>query len=140
MTAKALLGAAGDTTAIPAGYAGERIVASAGPITVGTSATTITSITLTPGIWDISLNSYHGGTASTTAVACGIATATNSTTGYLVGDNYGSATLNGATNDASVSVPAWRVSIASSTTYYLTAIRNGASGNGYGRISAVRIA
>lgn len=129
-----------DGVAPSAGYVGQEIRSYASSVSVGAGYTTVTSVTLTPGVWDMSFVILGIGVAGSTYILAGIATVTNSATGYVTADNYAVASMTGATTDVSVSIPQYRVNITSSTTYYLTASRGGATGGVYGRLSAVRIA
>lgn len=105
---------------------------------------TVTSITLTAGVWDINaVCRSTGGAITGTAFFCGIATATDSTTGFVDGDNAVSTpTVPTAAADIVLTVPQYRVVITSSTTYYLTAALTFSGGTPTlgGRISAVRVA
>jgi hypothetical protein len=134
-------------TAPPAGYIGQEIrgalvKGSATALSTGTPKT-VTSITLTPGNWDISfVCGFSGGAITGTAFAAGIATATNSITGWVDGDNdAGTPTAPTAESDVTVSIPSFRVSIASNTDYFLTAIAVYTVGavTAYGRIKGVRV-
>lgn len=150
-TRKVLLGAEyrgrDVSTAPSAGMIGERIssaVAQASALTNNNgAATTITSITLTPGIWDISAIGAQTGTITGTQLLFCISTATNALTGLALGDNsVDTPYCSQAGSDQMLSIPAWRVSISVSTTYYLvisSAYTVGTS-KGYGRISGVRVA
>jgi hypothetical protein len=111
------------------------------------TAKTITSISLTAGDWDVSAIAAFTGAATTsvTFIQGGISSTTNSFTGAINGDSYGqsSGNLNPAyaTVDAHISIPSYRVSLASTTTYYLV-VSSGFSvstSSGYGRISARRM-
>jgi len=106
------------------------------------SAKTITSITLSAGCWDISAIGCAKGTLTGTDFQVCISTSTNSITGAN-GDNVArTPTMPTANSDSTLVVPAWRVNIASSTTYFLVMQINysAGTGTGYGRISAVRVA
>ena len=137
-------------TAPAAGFIGEQIrgflaSGSATSLTTGT-AKTITSIDLTPGIWDISFVASISAAAGTTTTnwAAGIATTTNSSTGWVNGDNVNGTTLGPTSGvaDATLTIPSWRVSLSANTTYYLTivAVFAVSTMTGYGRISATRVA
>lgn len=133
-----------------ASFIGERIsaaVASGSPSSLSTGAAlTLTSIALTPGIWDISCLMIFIPNAATTATQYlgGISTTTNAFTGGDYGDTYSAfQVLAGslAAYGPSLSVPAVRVTITANTTYYLVAQATFAvnSMTAYGRISAVRV-
>lgn len=119
------------------GYVGERITSTATVTLVTTGYTTITSIDLTAGTWDISTTAFSRANTGVIEVITGIATATNSNTGHILGFNAGASTPSTATDD-SFSVPAVRVHINATTTYYLTGQSFGANSNTTGTISAVR--
>lgn len=136
-----------------AGYIGEIISSSVSNTNVGTNATfyDITSITLTAGDWDISaLCTWRPNTGVFSAghmgFELGIATASGtSTTGMSLDANEVIMDFPDSTKFSygiGMSVPSWRVSISTSTTYYLKGyIDNYTSGNpqNSGRISARRV-
>ena len=110
--------AAATGAAIPAGYVGELKEAEATGITVTTSATTITSLTLQPGIWLLNFNA-QADTTLTIAFECGVATATNSTTGWNVRKNYAVQTGTSASYPYAL-LSNYYVAVTTATTYYLT--------------------
>jgi len=124
-----------------AGYIGEQIRAFATAVATSTGANTnITSISLTPGIWDIScvtaalstgflLNSY----------AAGISTSITSMTGTQ-NDNYAQSNIS-ASAQILVTIPSWRTVITATTIYYLNGNAAFSSGTTTlaGRISATRV-
>ena len=134
-------------TAPPAGFIGEQIRATAAAGSVGSFSSgtykTITSITLTPGVWDVNFNCrFSGGAITGTGCACGIATVTNSTTGFVDGDNTASLTIvPNAAADVAMVLSQYRILVSSNTTYYLTAaiIFSGGTPTCGGRLSAVRV-
>lgn len=105
-----------------AGYVGEYISSVVSGVASATSGQykDLTSITLTAGDWDISLNTYAttGGTCSQAIAGIGTVTG-NDTTGLVDGDSRSNmpGPVNGVSNIAIV-VPGYRVSISGSTTYY----------------------
>lgn len=123
------------------GMLGEQIRSSASGVST-TSATpiNITSITLTAGIWDISAIAQT--TFSVTGIAwnIGISTNTGSFTGVVFGDS-GLQLASAAVTLLSLSVPSFRVTISTSTTYYLVVQETHATGTStaIGRISATRV-
>ena len=130
-----------DGVAPSAGYIGERISSATNLSVTSGANTTITSITLTAGVWDVSFAAASAGLASATEFDAGIATATNSQTGWVFADTYASCLMSGGSANVSVSIPGWRTNITSTTTYYLTCNRTGGtSATAYGRITAVRTA
>lgn len=128
-------------TAPSAGYIGEQISSAATTVAMSNGiAKTITSISLTPGIWDIStIFSANGSTANITDCSAGPSTVNNTQQGNL-GDQYGRVT-SGGINVTSAYVPQFRATLSSTTTYYLVAVVAFASGtmNGQGRITATRV-
>ena len=128
-------------TAPAAGYLGEYISATGSAVGLANgTAGNITSISLTAGIWDVSMNALI-----TYSVA-------PSATGTLAGISATSATITGSTGDSNnqttvvatqlpFSICAFRVTLSATTTYYLVGKANFASGSalGYGRISGTRV-
>lgn len=110
----------------------------------GTNFVDITAITLTAGDWDLSgivtctlnaatMTGYEGVLSVNTG---------NTQTDHVSGDNLiGSNNVPNGVEDSSVSIPNWRVSIASTTTYYLKfrVISSAGTPKGYGRMSARRV-
>ncbi len=130
-----------------AGYVGEQIrgfLAQASAVALANAtAKTVTSITLTPGIWDISaIVGYVAGAITGTLTFSGIATTTNSLTGTVEGDNAVEAaqTATAASNYSQV-IPSYRVTITASTSYFLVAFMLFTVGSptAWGRISATRV-
>ena len=146
LTPKFVLGAL-NSTAPPVGYIGEEIsatVTNGAPVSLTTATpTTITSISLTPGIWDISsVGGFSGFTTGTQATSA-IGTTTDSLAGTLPGNSRADLPAPSATNsDTVISIPAFRVSLSATTTYYLIArlTYTVGSGTGYGTIRAKRVA
>jgi hypothetical protein len=107
------------------------------------SVNTLASVTLTPGIWDMTaVASFTTSDITGTCLIAGISTTNNSFTGSTVGDTlfYENALpQNGA--DESIVIPTHRVNVTTNTTYYLVAKAIFSSGtiSGYGRISGVRV-
>jgi len=129
--------AAGTGAAIPAGYVGEKIEATGSSISVSTSATTITSLSLTPGVWSINFNAFSQFTASN-AFECGVATAPNSTTGWNTLFNY--AVQVGATSSYPYAILSnYYVSVTTTTPYYLTCRLSSGTVLSNGRMHAIRI-
>jgi len=129
--------AAATGTAIPAGYVGEKIEATGLLVNVSTSATTITSVTLTPGVWLINYNAFSQFTAPN-AFECGVATAPNSTTGWDALFNY--AVQVGATSSYPYAIISnYYVRVTATTPYYLTCKLSSGTVPSNGRLHAVRI-
>jgi len=121
-----------------AGYVGEYISSSVISVTAGTTATTLTSIPLTAGDWDITITVNSSGAPGTSTgfrIGLGIATAT------FPSDLQESCFVYQDTVQSVMSgcIPNIRKSIASTTTYYLIA-QSYTTANIYvqGRISARR--
>ncbi len=114
-------------------------VASAGSGTFGD----LTSLTLTPGDWDITGSCYFSGGTGYTVWQLGIsATSGNSTAGLVLGSNrFVEDLTSGVSLEQNLYVPAYRVSIAASTVYYLkfAQTNSGGSAVGSGRLSARRV-
>ncbi len=98
------------------------------------------SIILSPGEWDISVNAEANGTGYTAGII-GIGTASgNSGTGLVTGDSQAYLPIGTAANNGSASIPTYRVSITTATTYYLKMnFTYSVAPTVYGRISARRI-
>jgi hypothetical protein len=131
-------------TAPAAGFLGEQITSGS---VIGTSVSngtpkTIASITLTAGVWDITGIGYATSSAFVLSlVVVGISTSTNTIQGSY-GDQKSIFSFTSATGtDISLDVPAFRVVISSSTTYFLVMQANFGSGtaSANARISAVRV-
>lgn len=101
--------------------------------------TTLTSITVPPGSWRISAIVVCSANTSVTGCGAGIATATNSNTGWARGDNYGETPVTAATIAGTVSIPSWGTTVSTSTTYYLTGFSQGANSTVDGRMNAIRV-
>jgi hypothetical protein len=132
-------------TSPPAGYLGEQIrsflpLASAVSLSDSTDKT-ITSISLTAGVWDISCIGVLRGTLTGTAWSVGISTTNNALAANYGDDTALTPTVSTAANDVSLSIPAFRATLASTTTYYLVGRASFTVGTatGYGRISATRV-
>lgn len=134
----------GLTQAPSAGFLGERIEATATSIAItNNTPKTICSITLTPGIWDVS---GMGGTVATggTGVAQAIQVNISTTDNTIVG-TFGvelaqnNASLNFVVN--ALSVPSVRKTITTSTTYYLVmlVVYSSTTSPCNARISATRV-
>lgn len=129
-----------------AGTIGEYVSASViqGSATALTTATpkTVTSISLTAGDWDVTGIGCSTGASTGTNFTVAIGTTTNSLTGTVLGDTQcqtPTVSLTGA--DATLMIPAVRISISSTTTIYLIVQETFTIGTpaAYGRISARRV-
>jgi len=122
-----------------AGYLGEQIRANAtGVVLVSTTAKTITSINLTPGIWDLSAVGEVVFTGGGTTFTINISTTNNTITGTQ-GDAYTNTIIAGM-GEMAGSIPSYRVTVTATTTYYLVMTATFVTtGTAYGRISATRV-
>lgn len=134
----------GLTQAPSAGFLGERI--SSGFIALtsisNTSPTSLTNISLTAGIWDISAIAYFQASgANIQAIQTAISANNNSFTGVNFGDSGFQNNPGSSQVIASAAVPAFRVTLTATTTYYLVNQAVFATGTCQhsGRISAVRV-
>ena len=113
----------------------------------GSSAwTNVLTISLTAGDWDVSGNAHYpfpAGGISTGQLAIALsAYASTTTTDHVAGDNVSSSLPPNATNtDVSLCVPAWRVSLSTTTTIYLKTLLTAGAGQWKidARISARRV-
>ena len=137
------------------GYVGELIkasvVRSAGISLTTNTVANVTSISLTPGDWDVTgMVGYQPSSATFTQLDAAItitsATLTPSTDNLCVQNTSGEiwiegAGVSGTSADASIMIPKVRISLASTTTYYLTsrAIFGGGTAKTYGSIVARRV-
>jgi hypothetical protein len=121
-----------------AGSVGEFIDSAATNVTVGTSATNLTSISLTAGDWDVSgIVQFYGGGAVTF-----VSGAINTTSASFAGTSLGKSQVFGATYAAggigAATLPSLRYSVSTTTTLYLIGSLS-ASQQCYGYVSARRI-
>lgn len=106
------------------GYVGEHVLTNNSSFTNYGATNTYTdadSITLTPGDWDITAmvtSALVGSTLSFTDFFIGTV-AGNNTTGRVLGLNHSSTNAPTSSSDETYSVPNYRVSISTTTTYYL---------------------
>jgi hypothetical protein len=132
-----------------AGYVGEYIqsVVAADSVTAAANGVykDLTSITLTAGDWDVTfLMDINNVGAAATLYGGGIGTATgNSATGLVIGSNflYTGGTVSVGANTG-IAIPSYRISIASTTTYYGKCIAYYPAGGPPkfgGRVSARRV-
>jgi hypothetical protein len=132
-------------TAPPAGFIGEQIratVASGSAVTVNNlTATNITSISLTTGIWDVSAVGVSG-SGITTGTSAEFSISTSSATRGTSGDNAIQVLcVSTAGQDIGVGIPSYRITLSSTTSVYLVAFYSysAGTGKGYGRISGTRV-
>ncbi len=134
-------------TTLTAGVIGEQIrsaIAIGSAITLSnTVVANVTSISLTPGIWDVTGIVSFSGTLTGTAYSMGLGKTSASFTGVAFGDNGTTTpTSSTATSDNSLTVPVWRLPLSVTTPVYLLALADFTVGTAlaYGRISATRVA
>lgn len=126
------------------GFVGEQIrsaVASGSAVTISNNTpTNITSISLTAGIWDVSgVFSFLGATTGT-GLQGGISTTSATLSG--AGDSeFTFPFVSMATQDLTISLPSFRLTLSATTTTYLVGnmLYTVGTGKGYGRISATRV-
>lgn len=128
------------------GYIGETQSSTAAGVSAGTSTqwVNITTISLTAGDWLVSGWADHTLNGATMTGGAGLALSAftgNTTTDHTTGDNASDGAPPTSTYDTNCSIPAWRVSIASTATYYLKArfVYSAGTPKTSGRITAVRI-
>lgn len=137
----------------PASAGGTQIRSYVSSVSVTASTdTTITSISLPPGTWDINLLAYRPDVISAASLAAGISTVTNDLSGTTQGDNYmicygfTSGIVLGSPLPAgpmSLSIPQYRqvVPPGPNVIYYLVVnVVGGTTQTCSGRISAVQVA
>jgi hypothetical protein len=119
---------------------GEYITATGTGVSLtSTNSTNITSILLTAGVWDISCLGFATHTAGTATATIIGSSATSATITGTQGDQYMQVNIPSA--QPGFSVPAFRVLLSTSTTYYLVMTPFGTGTiTGTGRISATRVA
>lgn len=125
-----------------AGMLGEQLTNSGTSVTIGNGASvSITSITVTPGIWNITGMAFYffsGGTSSESRL--GISTTNNTLPAGNAGQSFASLQITAVVNPT-LTLPPMQIAVSTNTTYYLVgyvAAVAGASANGI--IYATRIA
>lgn len=109
-----------------AGYVGEYVESVLSSLT-NFPATTVwgdgTSISLTAGDWDVTVlldSPWNTSTINVFGPQVGVSsTSGNSSTGLVFGSNAAATSPPGSTGDSVVAIPSFRVSLASTTTYFL---------------------
>jgi hypothetical protein len=127
-------------TAPSIGKIGEQIRAFASAVSMSNvTPITITSISLTAGVWDVSANLEIVPSVAATTGFIGISANNNSFTGTVQGDSQ-LVNVNASTGYG-LSISSFRITLASTTTYYLVGEVNFTSGTcaGAGRISGTRV-
>ncbi len=130
----------GLTQAPSSGFIGEQIRASSNGSISSTTAGNVTSISLTPGIWDVSAVINYAFTTSATSTTTGIS-ATSATFTGTQGDNFvNNINAFGLNSQVSASIPSFRVTLTVTTTYYLVQQATFAgTATAFGRLSATRV-
>jgi len=138
-------------TAPSAGFIGEQIrsyINSASAVSLVTATTkTVTSISLTPGIWDVSISAQFQSGATTIPTLYQISvspTANSNPNNYGDSDSFLNNNSGGALSTSlqpSLVVPSFRVTLSATTTYYFCAVCSFtvSTMSVYGRISATRV-
>lgn len=148
MTQKALLQSAGDGTAVPSGYVGEKIIASqsSGTFAQSTNANQwydLLSTPITKGIWDVYIfvSGIGGSILTNSFVGAGL-TSGNTSPG-TAGVNYFVTNIATASAPAFISTPPMRITPSVDGTLYLKWMCSTAQGsaviNGIVSIQAIRI-
>lgn len=113
----------GVTQAPSAGFLGERLETTATSVATTTAtAKTIASVSLTAGIWDVSVLATAlptGGSAIMQELVIGISTTDNTLTGTLGIEQFQIDNVVSGLQACSGSVPSYRVTLTATTTYYL---------------------
>lgn len=127
-------------TAPPAGFIGEQIRSTANGSITSTTAANVTSISLTAGIWDVTGIVNYAFTTSASSTTTGISATSGTFTGTQ-GDNFvNEINAFGLNSQVAVSIPSFRVTLASTTTYYLVQQATFVStATAFGRLSATRV-
>lgn len=132
-------------TAPPSGFLGEQIrsaIASGSPVSISNNtATNITSISLTAGIWDVSCI-MNLSNVTITGTSSEVSISTTSATRGTLGDSISSSPFFGNSGSAySLVVPSYRVTLSTTTSVFLVgfALYTVGSLTAYGRISATRV-
>jgi len=130
-------------TTPPPGFIGEQIrstVAASGNSISTNTATNLTSISLTAGIWDVSLVMCFTGTSVGTAIRASIST-TSATEGTSGDNRVNFPFIDQTTQSLTLTIPSYRIELASTTTVYAVGfiIYSVGTGTFFGRISATRV-
>jgi len=132
-------------TAPPAGFIGEYIIGSLAAVFPANGvATNISSISLTPGVWNISCNCQFNTSGIVTGMLCVISPTSASIAGATVSNTasmVSNTTFLTAGGQFSLSIAEYRVLLAVTTTYYLVGKCNFSTAgcSAAGRISATRV-
>lgn len=124
------------------GFLGEQIRATAaGATPANNTPTTIATLALTAGVWDVTAVANYAFTGAATIALLNISTTNNTITGTS-GDSFISFQAVALGTNYGLSVPAFRVVVTTSTNYFMVVQVNFTTGTATvgGRISAVRVA
>ena len=131
-------------TAPPSGFIGEQlksVIAAGSAVSLTTiTSKTMTSLSLTAGVWDLTGVGIFTTTGSPTVLSVGFSSV-NNTLGAVDGDGVVDMGTPPTTANPCLVVPAFRVLVSTTTTYYFVAYAQFASSTClvYGRMSAVRV-
>lgn len=133
----------GVTQAPSAGFIGQQIratVANPGNAIANATATNLTSISLTAGIWDVSLVMGFAGATTVTQTVANINTS-SATLGTLGDNRVDLPGFSQSTANLILTIPSYRITLTSTTTVYAVGYMAYTAGTGtfYGRISATRV-
>lgn len=133
-------------TAVPAGYIGEQQRQYNSSLSALTNSTAlgIASITLTPGVWDVSAVLVFAQVSALTGTRVSLYVSTvNNSTGSLISPDAAMSLplMPSSVSDLSLSLPQVRLLVTTSTPVYLNAFTlfSGGAISALGRISAVRV-
>lgn len=136
-------GLTGATALTPgAGYLGEKKTSAVTGLTPSNNTqTSLTSIILSPGIWDITAIASFSYSGNNTASVLGISTANNTLQGNIGDQQAQISQVNVSGYVTTISVPRFRAEIASSTQYFLVVLTLFSTGAATinARISATRV-
>lgn len=132
-------------TAPSAGFLGEQISSAvSGVLFTSTVVKNLTSITLTAGVWDVTMGlgiNYTGGTGIGTYIGSSISTVSATFQGNGGDQRTDFSAITGTFSVLNSWVIAFRVVVTTSTTYFGVAVTNftATTATGSGRLSAVRV-
>ena len=119
---------------------GAAIESSAGPVSVATGGTNVTSISLAPGKYRVSATSTYSGSASNDFFQLAIGTTSGSiSTGTTLGKTRSVGAVSAANGQGGIALAPVEITVATTTTYYLISQTPTISSNVYGYICAEKI-
>lgn len=119
-------------TAPPAGFIGEQLTANASAVSLSNAtAKTVTSVTLTAGVWDISGMCFISNTGVWSLAQAGISTTNNTMPAGSAGINFASAipSNTSANGQTTFTLPPLRALLSGSTIYYMVATNSFSTGS-----------